>query len=73
MLLASGLGVAVLSTLPGLFLGSFMKGLWFPAVEAPLIGKILIGTPFFFDVGVYLTVIGFIVLLADTLTDESSP
>lgn len=73
VLLASGLGIAVLSTLPGLFLGSFMKGLWFPAVEAPLIGKILIGTPFFFDVGVYLTVIGFIVLLADTLTDESSP
>ena len=71
--LCLGLSIAILSTLPGLLQGSFMLGLWFPAVEAPLVGKILIGTPFFFDVGVYFTVIGFIVLLADTLTDESCP
>ena len=33
--------------------------------------KVLFGTPFVFDVGVYLTVIGFILLLADTLSDDS--
>ena len=71
--LASGLGTAVLSALPGLFAGNFMKGLWLPAVEVPVAGKILLGTPFLFDVGVYLTVIGFILLLADTLADDSSP
>lgn len=71
--LSIGLSIAVLSTLPGLLHGSFMRGLWLPALELPVIGKVLIGTPFFFDVGVYFTVIGFIVLLADTLTDESSP
>jgi len=69
--LASGLGTAVLSTLPGLLAGGFMRGLWLPAVELPVVGKILLGTPFVFDVGVYLTVIGFILLLADTLSDDS--
>ncbi|MGD9419922.1 MAG: MnhB domain-containing protein [Verrucomicrobiota bacterium JB025] len=67
-----GLGVAVLSALPGLLGGAFMKGLWLPGFELPLLGKVHLGTPLLFDIGVYLTVIGFILLLADTLNDESS-
>jgi multicomponent Na+:H+ antiporter subunit B len=47
-----------------------MKGLWLPAFELPLLGKVLIGTPLVFDIGVYLTVIGFILLLADTLSSD---
>lgn len=59
-LLAIGLGVALASGLPGLFVGKeFMDGLWLPAFELPLLGKVHLGTPLLFDVGVYFTVIGF--------------
>lgn len=69
--LTSGLGVAVISALPGLFGGAgFMKGFWLPTVELPVLGAVHLGTPMLFDVGVYLTVIGFILLLAGTLAEE---
>lgn len=68
--LASGLGIALASTLPGLFQGAFMRGLWLPGFELPLIGKVHLGTPLVFDIGVYFTVIGFILLLAETLSSE---
>ena len=68
--LTIGLGTALASALPGLLGGTFMKGLWLPAFELPLLGKVLIGTPLVFDIGVYLTVIGFILLLADTLSSD---
>ncbi len=69
-----GLAIAIASTLPGLIAGgSFMSGLWLPGFELPLLGKVHLGTPLLFDIGVYLTVIGFILLLADTLfTEEPS-
>lgn len=68
--LACGLGTAVVSTLPGLLAGGFMAGVWLPGFELPLLGKVHLGTPLVFDIGVYLTVIGFILLIADTLTGE---
>lgn len=53
-LMASGLGLALVSGVIPLFLdGPMLKGLW---VKLP--GGIKVGTPILFDVGVYLLVIG---------------
>ncbi|PXA04748.1 Na(+)/H(+) antiporter subunit B [Coraliomargarita sinensis] len=60
VLMAWGLATAAGSGLPGLFTGSaFMTGQWLPGFSLPLIGKVHLGTPLVFDVGVYLVVIGF--------------
>ncbi|MBK1826513.1 MnhB domain-containing protein [Haloferula rosea] len=72
VLMPLGLGLAVLSALPGLFGAGFMTGAWLPGFELPLLGKVHLGTPLVFDVGVYFTVIGFILLLADTLNEKES-
>jgi len=59
-LMALGLLLAVLSGLPGLFAGDpFMTGGWLPTFYLPLLGKVHLGTPLLFDVGVYMVVIGF--------------
>lgn len=55
-LITIGLLVAVVSGLPALLLGlPFLTGLW-DSTPVPVIGKV--GTPFIFDIGVYLVVIG---------------
>lgn len=60
MLLAIGLAIAVLSGFPGMLGGdAFLTGRWLPDFTLPLLGKVHLGTPLVFDVGVYLTVIGF--------------
>ena len=59
-LMAIGLAVAVLSGVPGLFLGApFLTGEWLPGFSLPLLGKVHLGTPLVFDIGVYLVVVGF--------------
>lgn len=59
-LLLVGLGIALGSALFGWLVGTgFFAASWLPAVSAPLVGKILLGTPLLFDVGVYLVVVGF--------------
>ena len=64
-LMTSGLALAMLSGLFGVFLGDgYMQGLWLPPFKAVLIGKVKLGTPLLFDIGVYLTVIGFAVKCA---------
>jgi len=71
--LTLGLGLAVLSAVPGLFTGDgFLKGFWLPGFYLPLLGSVHLGTPLIFDIGVYLTVIGFILLLAETLSEEDT-
>lgn len=66
-----GLSLAVLSGLPGLLAGAgFMNAFWLPGFSLPLLGAVHLGTPLVFDVGVYLTVIGFILLLIGTLAEE---
>jgi multicomponent Na+:H+ antiporter subunit B len=60
VLMAWGLATAVLSGVPGLLSGSpFMTGQWLPGFSLPLLGKVHLGTPLVFDVGVYMVVIGF--------------
>ena len=59
-LMILGLAIAGGSALPGLLIdGSIFTGYWLPALELPLLGKVKLGTPFLFDVGVYFTVLGF--------------
>lgn len=61
-ILGIGLGVAVLSGLPGLFgeKKSYFVDQWLPDFSLPLMGEIHLGTPFVFDVGVYIVVVGFV-------------
>lgn len=60
--LGIGLGVAVLSGLPGLFgeKESYFVDQWLPDFSLPILGEMHIGTPLIFDVGVYIVVVGFV-------------
>jgi multicomponent Na+:H+ antiporter subunit B len=65
--IAAGLLVALASTLPALLANKpFMTGLW-SSVQIPVIGKL--GTPFLFDVGVFLTVVGVTLLIILSLME----
>ena len=67
-LIASGLLVACLSGVVGLFMdGVFMDALWFET-KLPVIGKV--GTPLIFDVGVYLLVLGISLKIIFSLFEE---
>ena len=67
-LIGVGLLVAVSSGALSLFRGlPFMTGWWYPD-PLPVIGKV--GTPFIFDIGVYLVVIGVTLLIIFSLTEE---
>lgn len=68
LLFTIGLTLAVFSGFAGLLTGQeFMKGLW-SAREVPVIGKI--GTPLFFDIGVYLVVLGVVLTIVFTFFDD---
>lgn len=69
-LIGVGLFTAVASALLSpIFLGQpFMTAWWNPEIVAPVIGKL--GTPFLFDVGVYITVLGVVLLIIFTLQEE---
>ena len=52
-LLWIGVGVALFSLMLGFY------GLWMDEFTVPLLGKVHLGTPMLFDLGVFLTVMGF--------------
>jgi multicomponent Na+:H+ antiporter subunit B len=62
--LGIGLGVVVLSGLPGMFgdKQSYFVDQWLPDFTLPLLGEMHLGTPLIFDVGVYIVVVGFVLL-----------
>ena len=65
-LMGVGLLVALISASISLLLGkTFMSGVWLPT----LMGTVHLGTPFIFDIGVYLTVIGFTLQTTFSLTE----
>lgn len=69
-LMAYGLATAILSGFPGLLTGSsFMTGMWLPGFSLPLIGKVHLGTPLVFDIGVFMVVIGFTLHTTFSLAD----
>lgn len=58
--IGSGLLVALVSGLFGPAIGKpFLSALWLPDFTLPLLGKVHLGTPLLFDVGVFLVVVGF--------------
>jgi len=62
LLVAAGAGL-----LPMLIGRPYMTGMWIP-IELPAIGKI--GTPFLFDTGVYLVVIGMVLTVVFELAED---
>jgi multicomponent Na+:H+ antiporter subunit B len=71
-LIATGLLIALLSGLFSIFLGDpFLTGQWiFP--ELPIVGQLPLGTPLLFDIGVYLVVIGVMLLIVFELARSSN-
>jgi multicomponent Na+:H+ antiporter subunit B len=69
--IAVGLGIALASGLPGLLEGKpFLYGMW-TSFEIAGFGTLKVGTPFLFDIGVYITVLGVCLLMLLTLAEES--
>lgn len=69
-LISAGLLVALLSGLwPWIFGEPFLTGLW-AEFTIPEIGEVSVGTPVFFDIGVYLVVIGVGLMILFTLAEE---
>ena len=65
-LMASGVGIALLSALLPMFFGEpFFTGLW-----TTLPGGIKVGTPISFDIGVYLLVVGMTLVVVYELDDD---
>lgn len=68
-LMPVGLGLAFLSGMAPVILGqAFMTGLWFPE-PFPVIGNV--GSALFFDIGVYLVVIGITLTIIFTISESA--
>lgn len=68
LLIAAGVATALLSTLPSvLSQKTFMEGVWLGSLWLPFVGKTKFGTPFLFDIGVYLVVVGVCLLILTRL------
>ncbi len=68
LLIAAGVATALASTLPSVLSQRvFMEGVWLGALWLPFVGKTGFGTPFLFDVGVYLVVVGVCLLILTRL------
>jgi multicomponent Na+:H+ antiporter subunit B len=66
--IAFGLLTVLISFLPSIISNlALMKGVWLK-LQIPFIGIIKLGTPFVFDIGVFLTVIGVTFLFYFSLT-----
>jgi multicomponent Na+:H+ antiporter subunit B len=69
-LIGGGLLLALLSGLwPWLSGEPFLTGQW-GKFDIPTVGKLELGTPLFFDIGVYLVVIGVALMILFTLAEE---
>ncbi len=69
--IAVGLGMALVSGVPGLLEGGpFLYGMW-ASFNLAGIGELKVGTPLLFDIGVYFTVLGVCLLMLLTLAEES--
>lgn len=68
LVMGAGLAIAALSGVVGILAGRpFLTGLW-DKTPLPVIGKL--GTPLFFDIGVYFTVLGVTCLIVFSLGEE---
>lgn len=66
--IGAGLLSALMSALPALLVGDpFMTGEWGGAIWVPFVGHAKLGTPFWFDVGVFMVVVGTTLLMLSRL------
>jgi multicomponent Na+:H+ antiporter subunit B len=66
--LVVGLATAMISGMPGLFSGTgFLTAQWGPEFSLPAVGKVKMGTPLVFDIGVYLVVAGVVLTLYEAM------
>lgn len=71
-LMGIGILIATFSGWLGVLAGkSFMSGLWLDTFYMPLLGDVHLGTPLLFDLGVYLTVVGFVIKAAFAFGEEN--
>ncbi len=69
-LIGIGLLISFISAFLSLFSGKqFMTDIWWE-VTLPLLGKWSVGTPFFFDIGVYFVVAGVTLTIIFSLSEE---
>jgi multicomponent Na+:H+ antiporter subunit B len=69
-LLASGLLVALTSGVIPLFFGREFLTMYWADLHLPLLGDLEVGTTLFFDVGVFLVVLGGVLLIIFSLAEE---
>jgi multicomponent Na+:H+ antiporter subunit B len=69
-LIGSGLLIALGSGILPLFLGQEFLTMYWADLHLPLLGDLEVGTPLFFDIGVYLVVIGAALLIIFSLAEE---
>jgi len=70
-LLSLGLGIALLSGIPGVLSGgTFMTAVWGSLKIGDL--RVTLGTPLLFDVGVFLAVLGVVLTIVFTLADATN-
>ena len=68
-LIGGGLTLAVLSGIPAVLQGkAFFTSLWWP-VNLPLLGEVKLSTPLFFDIGVYMVVVGSVLTIVLNLAE----
>ena len=66
----SGVTIGFIAGILPLFVGKrFLESLWLPTFSLPLLGKVHLGTPLIFDLGVFLVVIGFVLTAIIGLED----
>ncbi len=71
LLVAGGLFLAMAAGIVGLVQeGAFLTGIWWE-LTVPLLGVVKLGTPLFFDIGVYFLVAGMTVMILFTLAEET--
>ncbi|MBX3742451.1 MAG: DUF4040 domain-containing protein [Akkermansiaceae bacterium] len=74
LFIAGGVAAALASVLPSLFSRlPFMQGVWIGSLWLPFVGKTKFGTPFLFDCGVYLVVVGVSLLILTRLIRSENP
>jgi multicomponent Na+:H+ antiporter subunit A len=74
IVIAAGVATSLVSTLPAVFSNlPFMQGVWVGSLWLPLVGKTKFGTPFLFDCGVYLVVVGICLLILTRLLRSENP
>jgi multicomponent Na+:H+ antiporter subunit B len=68
--IGGGLFFILLSFVPSIFQSTYlMKGIWV-SLELPIIKELKLGTPFLFDIGVFLAVIGVTLMFLFTLSNK---